>query len=89
MFIFQVLGLICIYQTLERILLELCVVEDGMHLVLSLVYKRWSEVVNRSFRKRVHIEWLDRKFSVANWSAETNKEVSSTIYGSKMFKLKS
>ena len=60
-----------------------------MHLILSLVYKRWSEVVNRSFRKRVHIEWLDREFSVVNWSAETNKEVSSTIYGSKMFKLKS
>ena len=60
-----------------------------MHLILSLVCKRWSEVVNRNFRKRAHIEWLDREFSVDDWGAETNKEVSGTNYGSKMFNLKS
>ena len=33
-----------------------------MHLILSLVCKRWSEIVNRNLRDRVHIAWFDREF---------------------------
>ena len=43
-----------------------------MHLILSLAYKRWSEILNKNFRRRVHT-WLDRKLNASNWSAEIKK----------------
>ena len=63
-----------VHEILKTIFLELCVVEEEKHLFLSLVCKRWSEIVNRNLRKRVHIEWLDREFSANNWGAEARKK---------------
>ena len=45
-----------------------------MHLILSLVCKRWSETVNRNFRDTVHIASLDREFSANNWNAEIKRK---------------
>ena len=47
-------------KILEALFLELCIAQEEMHLILSLVCKRRSEIVNRNFRGRVHIAWLDR-----------------------------
>ena len=53
---------------------ELCIAQEEMHLILSLVCKNWSEIVNINFRDRVHIAWLDREFNANNWSAEIKRK---------------
>ena len=61
-------------EILEAIFLELCIAQEEMHLILSSVCKRWSEIVNRNFRDRVHTAWLDREFSANNWNAEIKRK---------------
>ena len=61
-------------EILEAIFLELCIAREEMHLILSLVCKRWSEIVNKNFRDRVHIAWLDREFNANNWNEETKRK---------------
>ena len=56
-------------KILEVIFLKLCKQEE-MHLILLLVWKRWSEIVNRNFRDRAHIAWLNREFNATNWIEE-------------------
>ena len=60
---------------LEAIFLESCITQQEMHLILSLVCKRWSEIVNRNFRDRVHIAWLDRKLNADIWNEEINLSI--------------
>ena len=57
-------------KILEVIFLELCIAQEEMHLILLLVCKRWSEIVNRNFRDRVHIARLDKEFNANNWNEE-------------------
>ena len=61
-------------ELLEAIFLELCIAREEMHLILSLVCKRWSEIVNKNFRDRVHIAWLDREFNANNWNEEIKRK---------------
>ena len=50
-------------KILEKIFLELRIAQEEMHSILSLVCKSWSQIVNKNFRDRVHIVWLDREFN--------------------------
>ena len=61
-------------ETVEAIFLELCIAQEEMHLILSLVCKRWSEIVNKNFRDRVHIAWVDREFNANNWNEEIKRK---------------
>ena len=46
-----------------------------MHGVLSLVCKRWREIVdNESFRGKVQRKFLDSEFSAKFWSEEKKKQ---------------
>ena len=54
----------------EAIFLELCIAQEEMNLILPLVCKRWGEIVNKNFRDRVHIAWVDREFNANNWNEE-------------------
>ena len=61
-------------EIVEAIFLELCIAQEEMHLILSLVCKRWSEIVNKDFRDRVHIAWVDREFNANNWNEEIKRK---------------
>ena len=62
------------HEILETIFLELCVAQGEMHLTLSAVIKRWSEIVHSSSRERVHNEWLDRRVNANSWGAEVKRQ---------------
>ena len=61
-------------EIVEAIFLELCITQEEMHLILSLACKRWSEIVNKNFRDRVHIAWVDREFNANNWNEEIKRK---------------
>lgn len=43
-----------------------------MHLILSLVFKRYSEILYRSFTERVHTEWLKRELNYTTMHGANN-----------------
>ena len=61
-------------KILETIFLELCIAQEEMHLILPIVCKKWSEIVNKNFRDRVHIAWLDRELNADNWITEIKRK---------------
>ena len=61
-------------EIVKAIFLELCIAQEEMHLILSLVCKRWSEIVNKNFRDMVRIAWVDREFNANNWNEEIKRK---------------
>ena len=61
-------------KLLETIFLELCISQEETNLILPLVCKRWSKIVNRNFRDRAHIAWLVRQFNANNWIEEIKQK---------------
>ena len=62
-------------EILENIFISLCLENEVMHGALALVFKNWRKIVdNESFCGKVQRRFLDREFSVKDWSEQTKSE---------------
>ena len=55
-------------EVIRKIFFLMCLEEEVSHSRLSLVCKKWSEIIDINFRDAVHIAWLDQEFQSNKWS---------------------
>ena len=63
-----VVGDILPDEVIRKIFFLMCLEEEVSHSRLSLVCKKWSEIIDINFRDAVHIAWLDQEFQSYKWS---------------------
>ena len=61
-------------EILRKIFCELCVDDERMHCVLSLVCQKWHELIDITFIDMVHLTWMDRTFHANKRSKEKQKK---------------
>ena len=62
------------YIVLGKIFFEVCVADEVMSAVITLVCKKWSLFINEKFVERVQYAWLDSEHDAQPWTRELKEK---------------